>query len=390
VPYPTGDWEPPLEADTRTDGDEQRAAVSPRLPGLTLLYHPDLQRIGERALLSRLSSGREELVSRLQPDFTPSDRPLRRPLEDPYLSRRPFHILPGEEPDSVLLVRGDCPLSIHAYREPLLQQRSLSAEEVDRGVVLLLANRLVLLLSRLAPVPALGLPDFGLVGEGPSMVQLRREIQRVAGLPISVLIRGETGTGKELIASAIHQASPRARGPYLAVNMAAIPQSLAAAELFGAARNAFTGADRSREGYFTRANGGTLFLDEVGETPLDVQALLLRALEAGEIQTVGGAPHRVDVRLIAATDARLEENVAAGRFRAPLLHRLGGYQIHVPPLRQRREDFGVLFLHFLRKELEVLGEPQRLSAPERPWVPAPLVAYLADYDWPGTSGSSGT
>jgi two-component system nitrogen regulation response regulator GlnG len=198
-----------------------------------------------------------------------------------------------------------------------------------------------------------------------------------------VLIRGETGTGKELIAGAIHQASPRSRGPYLAVNMAAIPPSLAAAELFGAARNAFTGADRSREGYFAQAHGGTLFLDEVGETPPEVQPLLLRALETGEIQTVGGAPRRVDVRLIAATDARLEENVAAGRFRAPLLHRLGGYQIHVPPLRQRREDLGLLFLHFLRNELEALGELKRLAAPERPWVPAPLVAWLADYDWPG-------
>jgi len=222
-----------------------------------------------------------------------------------------------------------------------------------------------------------------MVGQGPSMTQLRREIQRVAGLPISVLIRGETGTGKELIAGAIHQASPRSRGPYLAVNMAAIPPSLAAAELFGAARNAFTGADRSREGYFAQAHGGTLFLDEVGETPPDVQPLLLRALETGEIQTVGGAPRRVDVRLIAATDARLEENVAAGRFRAPLLHRLGGYQIHVPPLRQRREDLGLLFLYFLRNELEALGELKRLAAPERPWVPAPLVAWLADYDWPG-------
>jgi two-component system nitrogen regulation response regulator GlnG len=111
--------------------------------------------------------------------------------------------------------------------------------------------------------------------------------------------------------------------------------------------------------------------------------LLLRALESGEIQPVGGSPRRVDVRLVAATDARLEDGVAAGRFRAPLLHRLGGYQIHLAPLRRRREDLGLLLLHFLRQELDALGEPERLLPCPRPWMPAPLVAYLADYDWPG-------
>jgi two-component system nitrogen regulation response regulator GlnG len=350
---------------------------------LTLLYHPDLERIGERALLPGLNSGREELLSRSQPDFVPPDRPLRRPLEDTYLSRQPLRLLPGPEPGSVRLARAGSGTPLAANGEHVAEERTFSAAEVERGVVLLLADRMVLLLSPLTPVSAAGLPRFDLVGEGPSAIQLRREILRVAPVTTPVLIRGETGTGKELIARALHQASPRCQSPYLAVNMGAIPASLAAAELFGAARGAFTGADRPRDGYFVRAHGGTLFLDEIGETPPEVQVLLLRTLETGEIQPVGGTPRQVDVRWIAATDARLEDEAAAGRFRAPLLHRLGAYQIRAAPLRHRREDLGLLLLHFLRQELNGLEESHRLLASEHPWVPAPLVAYLADYDWPG-------
>ena len=373
----------PLEADTRPGGYQRQATASLLVPGLTLLYHPDLERIGERALLPGLPSGYGELLSRSLPDFVPPDRPLRRPLEDGYLSRQPLRLLPGPEPGSVRLERAGSSTSVAANGEHVAEERAFSAAEVERGVVLLLADRVVLLLSPLTPVSAAGLPRFGLVGEGPAAIQLRREILRVAPVTTPVLIRGETGTGKELVARALHQASLRCRSPYLAVNMGAIPASLAAAELFGAARGAFTGADRPREGYFVRAHGGTLFLDEIGETPPEIQVLLLRTLETGEIQPVGGTPRQVDVRWVAATDARLEDDVAAGRFRAPLLHRLGGYQIQMAPLRRRREDLGLLLLHFLRQELAELGESHRLCASGHPWVPAPLVAYLADYDWPG-------
>ena len=141
----------------------------------------------------------------------------------------------------------------------------------------------------------------------------RSRILGVAPLGVPVLLRGETGTGKELVAQALHQAGLRRSRPFLAVSMGAVPVTVAAAELFGAARGAYTGADRKRDGYFQRADGGTLFLDEVGETPREVQVLLLRALEIQEIQPVGGDdPRRVDVRLIAATDSDLEEAVAAG------------------------------------------------------------------------------
>jgi two-component system nitrogen regulation response regulator GlnG len=169
--------------------------------------------------------------------------------------------------------------------------------------------------------------------------------------------------------------------------MAALPASLAAAELFGAAKGAFTGADRKRPGYFSRAHGGTLFLDEIGETPMEVQPLLLRALESGEIQPVGAdEPARVDVRLLAATDGDLEQAIEAGRFRAPLLHRLSGYEIRIPPLRERRDDIGRLFVHFLRQELAAMGEERSLDDPGpegRPWLTASLVARLAGCSWPG-------
>jgi DNA-binding NtrC family response regulator len=262
-----------------------------------------------------------------------------------------------------------------------------SAAEVECGAVLLLAGRIVLLLHPMPPAPPPEAERLGLIGDSAAMAQVRADVHRVADLDVAVLLRGETGTGKELVARAVHRTSRRRNRSYLPVNMGAIPPALAAAELFGAARGAFTGADQRRAGYFSQADGGTLFLDEIGETPAEVQVLLLRALETGEVQPVGAeAPRRVDVRVIAATDADLEAAIAAGRFRAPLLHRLNGYEIRLPALRERREDFGQLFFAFLRQELDTMGEGGRLDDPGprgEPWLPAPLVARLAAAEWPG-------
>ena len=375
-----------MQVETRASSESVSAADVSLVPGLTILYHPDVERIGERVSLPGLASGREELLSRGEPAFCQPGSDLLRPLADPHLSRRPIRLVPGPDPGGVRLIRGESSAAVVVNGEAVAEERSLTAAEIDQGVVLLLASqRVVVLLSRIDPVGPCP-PGFGLVGENAAMVSLRQEIHRVAGLSVPVLLRGETGTGKELVARACHDAGPRCGHPYLAVNMAAVPPALAAAELFGAARGAYTGADRKRDGYFQQADGGTLFLDEVGETPLEVQALLLRALESNEIQPVGGgAPRRVDVRLITATDADLEGAVAAGRFRAPLLYRLAGYEIQVPPLRARRDDFGRLFLHFLREELEEFGEGHRLTAGPggRHWIPAALVARLAAFDWPG-------
>jgi two-component system nitrogen regulation response regulator GlnG len=216
---------------------------------------------------------------------------------------------------------------------------------------------------------------------------VREAITRVADLNVPVLIRGETGTGKELVAKAIHQLSPRRQGPFISINLSAISRELASSELFGAQRGAFTGAVRDRPGLFRAAHGGTLFLDEVGEASHEVQVALLRVLETGEVYPVGGnTPVPVDVRLITATDANLEERIQRELFRAPLLHRLAGFELRLPSLRERREDIGTLFLHFARQELEATGELHRLRSEDPravPWLPAPLAVHLLRYAWPG-------
>ncbi len=378
-----------MRAKTREPGDSTQlshteafgADPSTRLPGLTVIYHPVLRRVGERALLADLASGRTERLSRLEPKFAaPTPEATPSPLQHRRLSRTPVAL--ESRGDGILLRLGESPTPIVADGQPVEGERLFSPTEIERGVVLLLAGRVVLLLHKLDPYRDPALPRCGLIGEHPSLVAVRRSLQQAAAATVPVLLRGESGTGKELVAQALHQTGPRRDAPFVTVNMAAVPASLAAAELFGAARGAYTGADRRREGFFSRAHGGTLFLDEVGEMSVEVQTLLLRCLETGEIQPVGEPPRRVDVRLVAATDANLESAVAAGRFRAPLLYRLESFGIRLPPLRERREDFGRLLVEFLRQELAAVGEAALLEA-DPPWLPAELVARLALHSWPG-------
>ncbi len=189
--------------------------------------------------------------------------------------------------------------------------------------------------------------DGRILGDSAPMKELEETIRRVAPAEAAVLLLGENGTGKELVARAIHARSARRGRPLITVNCAAIPETLFESELFGHARGAFTGARESRRGRFREADGGTLFLDEVGEIPLALQPKLLRSLETGEIERVGGGSGRVDVRVIAATNRDLEAEVAAGRFRQDLYYRLLVVPIRVPPLRERREDIPVLARHFL-------------------------------------------
>jgi anaerobic nitric oxide reductase transcription regulator len=219
--------------------------------------------------------------------------------------------------------------------------------------------------------------DGELLGGSHAMALLRREIGLVAGSDLSVLITGETGVGKELVAQRIHAGSARADEALIHVNCAALPVSIAESELFGHVAGAFTGAVRDRAGKFEVADGGTLFLDEIGELPLELQPKLLRALQEGEIQRVGSdRVHRVNVRVMAATNRDLEAEIARGRFRADLYHRLAVFPLRVPPLRERLDDVPLLASHFADEAARRLGLARvRLSAAAR--------TRLQDYDWPG-------
>nr|PZN65138.1 MAG: nitric oxide reductase transcriptional regulator NorR [Pseudomonadota bacterium] len=226
--------------------------------------------------------------------------------------------------------------------------------------------------SWLAPTP-----ESELLGESPQMQRLRHEAEVVGRSGLPVLIQGETGTGKELVARYIHLHSPRAQQPLVQVNCAALPESIAESELFGHVAGAFTGATRDRAGRFELAHQGTLLLDEIGELPLTLQAKLLRVLQSGEIQRVGSdRAHHVDVRVIAATNRNLAEEVRNQRFRADLYHRLSVYPITVPPLREREGDLCQLAGFFLQRCERKFGlRGLRLSQDATAW--------LQEHDWPG-------
>ncbi|HZP64837.1 MAG TPA: nitrogen regulation protein NR(I) [Rudaea sp.] len=227
-----------------------------------------------------------------------------------------------------------------------------------------------------APVAPLG-PEQELVGQSPTMRELFRSIGRVAATDLNVLVTGETGTGKELVARALHRHSARATRPFVAMNTAAIPSELLESELFGHEAGAFTGALKRHPGRFEQAEGGTLFLDEIGDMPLNLQTRLLRVLAESEFYRVGGRELiRADVRVIAATHQDLNAKVARGEFRADLLHRLDVVRLHLPPLAERRADIPLLAARFLARAAAAMRlEPKRFS-------PAALGA-LAQMAWPG-------
>jgi DNA-binding NtrC family response regulator len=216
-----------------------------------------------------------------------------------------------------------------------------------------------------------------IVSESPPMRQLLQTVGLVGPKDVTVLIRGETGTGKEVIASLLHAQSARASAPFVRFNCAAIPVELAESELFGHARGAFTGADRPRMGFFSAANGGTLVLDEVGELPPPVQAKLLRVLQEGEIQPVGTSRiERVDVRVIACTNRDLAAEARRGRFRMDLYYRLAVVELIVPPLREHREDIPKLAIQFADRYARRFGNDEARLSPA-------LIEALCIGDWPG-------
>lgn len=246
--------------------------------------------------------------------------------------------------------------------------------DIDEAIALV--NRALTHATEHSPAPdesQLNTPEI--IGEAPAMQEVFRAIGRLSRSSISVLINGQSGTGKELVAGALHKHSPRSEQPFIALNMAAIPKDLIESELFGHEKGAFTGAANVRQGRFEQANGGTLFLDEIGDMPLDVQTRLLRVLADGQFYRVGGhLPVRVDVRIIAATHQDLESLVQKGQFREDLFHRLNVIRVHLPPLSQRREDIPQLARHFLASaakemdvEAKVLTKETATKLQQLPW-----------------------
>ncbi|GMV14206.1 MAG: sigma-54-dependent Fis family transcriptional regulator [Polyangiaceae bacterium] len=284
----------------------------------------------------------------------------------------------GASTDVVMITaHGDIPAAVEAMklgaRDFLTKpfETATLLETIQRYLKVRLAKSSSLTLAAPEPVCC------GMVGGSPPMQELYRVIRAVADGGATILITGETGTGKELVANAIHTCSVRSKGPLVKLNCASIPEPLFESELYGHERGAFTGADRQRKGHFELADRGTLFLDEVDEIPMSLQAKLLRSIQEKEVQRLGSAtPTRVDVRVVAASKVDLLGRVAAGRFREDLYYRLAVLPIRLPPLRERGEDVQLLAEHFLWCETRDAGKPAKtLSGAAR--------NALGAHDWPG-------
>ncbi|HYC78703.1 MAG TPA: sigma-54 dependent transcriptional regulator [Planctomycetota bacterium] len=319
------------------------------------------------------------LLERDEPDVVVTD--LRMPGKDGLEVLKAAKARRPDRPVIVLTAYGAVDVAVRAMREGAADflQKPVSPDALD--VVLrrvqeterLRRENRALKEDRAADVRAVGV----VLGRNAAFREAVAMAERVAPRPSTVLIRGESGTGKELIAALVHENSARRKGPFIRVNCAALTDSLLTSELFGHERGAFTGAVKAKEGRFELAQGGTLFLDEIGEMSPETQAKLLRVLECGEFERVGGVRTlKADVRVIAATNRDLEKAMEDGRFRADLFHRLDVFTVHLPPLRERPEDLADLAQHFLERYRRDLGsEAKKFSRA--------AVEAMAAYDWPG-------
>jgi two-component system, NtrC family, nitrogen regulation response regulator GlnG len=359
----------------------------PLVPALTIVWHPDVDRVGQTAPLAALIERDEVAINRNEPSFFTPGSSDGQPVDHRAMSQRETALFIGSKAGFYELRPGTDDVPVEVDGEPLRESRRISAEDFRRGLIILARRRFVFCFHGIR-FPVTRSPAFGLLGAGDGIEEVRRSISKIAAKKVPVLVRGESGTGKELVARALHEVGQRADAPFVAVNMALLRPERAAAELFGYEKGSFTGATEGRPGLFRSAHGGTLFLDEIGLTPPDVQPMLLRVLEDQVVQPLGSSQARkVDVRIVAATDARLEEAMEAGRFQSSLYHRLNSsLNIRLPALRDRKEDIGFLFAQFLRSELGGSSAFQRVFDPypaTRAWLSARDVAALALYPWPG-------
>ncbi len=337
------------------------------LLGLSIIWHPDSQRIGEQFIVSN-PDGQLEL-NRFLPLFRhPGKDGL--PLGYGGISRDPVRISRNAD-DSILITPPASRMVVEVNGVEINEPVALSREQVERGIILGLGRAIIICLHWMRCLPKHN-PALGFIGVGSAAIVARDQIRQVAGTDLPVLLLGETGTGKEIAARAIHAYSKRANAELVSVNMAALNEALAAADLFGAVKGAYTGAQNARKGLFAEAEGATLFLDEIGNTPASIQPMLLRVLESGDYRPLGAQQdQKSSARLIAATD----QDLYSEGFNQALLRRLESFIIHLPPLRERREDIGVLLLHLLNNS--------KLQNDIGSSLPVALVSEFANYDWPG-------
>ncbi|MES2824043.1 MAG: sigma 54-interacting transcriptional regulator [Pseudomonadota bacterium] len=331
---------------------------------LTIVWHPDLSRIGDQAIMVQTTID----LSRLQPVFSSPEK-NGTGLDYAGISREAIRI--ARDKEGVLLAVPTSRMVVESNGQEIQGQQYLSHEQITAGVILGLGRAVLICLHWLSVLPKRN-AVVGLIGVGSAAMRTRDLIHQVAKTETAVLLLGETGTGKEVAARAIHSLSKRADRPLVSVNMAALNESLAAADLFGAGKGAYTGATEKRSGFFQDAQDATLFLDEVGNAPVAIQPMLLRVLETGDYRPLGASRDlQSNARIIAATDQDLYD----GGFNPALLRRLESFVIHLPPLRHRREDIGLLIVHIMRSA--AFADFAQCNLPYR------LVSEFATYDWPG-------
>ncbi len=338
-----------------------------RLLGLTIAWHPDHHRIGEQFICT--NSNETLGLSRYLPTF---QKPGGERLGLGYngISREPLAITRDAD-DGIGIRPPQSRMVVEVNGIEISTEVFLSSQQIEAGAVLGLGRTVLLCLHWMGCLPKHN-PVEGWIGVGEVAIKTRDLIRQAARINATVLLLGETGTGKEVAARGIHAMSQRAALPLVSVNMATLNESLAAADLFGAAKGAYTGAQSTRTGLFAQAQGTTLFLDEIGNAPAPVQPMLLRVLETGDYRPLGGERDlHSTARLIAATD----QDLYGGGFNQALLRRLDSFTIHIAPLRSRREDIGLLLVHLL--------SGNKVEAWDGIIIPAALVSRFLNYDWPG-------
>lgn len=341
-------------------------------PSICWAFDKMLKSMGHHVVAASSAEEGLNVAAKMRPDLVLLD--VRLPKQDGISALPSFLEVTGHVPVIIMTAFGDLDTAVNAVKQGASDYliKPFRLEEAQRAVV----NGLRASRSRVQPATpsrTRDSDDVRIVGRSPAIQQAFRQIALVASSDLSVLITGETGTGKELVAAAIHKHSRRAAAPYFPIAPVALNPELIESELFGHIKGAFTGATADRAGLFERAEGGTVLLDEIGDLPTGVQVKLLRVLEQGDYCRVGEvAPRKCDVRILAATNCDLSKAVKEGRFREDLYYRLNGLHIHLPPLRERTEDISMLCQYFLEKlaypEMQRSLESGLLHAlAERPW-----------------------